>query len=352
MLDMNSFRLDSYQVGVLCALPLEKAAVEAALDEEHDQPEGIPPQDEHSYTFGRIGAHNVVVACLPDGMTGKASAARVGADVTRTFPIKIGLMVGIGGGAPSKMNDIRLGDVVVSKPHGIHGGVIQYDFGKELPNGFSRTTTLSKPPPALLSALAGLRAKHERPKWNKIPEHLAKIVEEMGAEYGFPGAENDVLFETTYEHVGGPDAACDEAEALNHCNFNRVVQRSDREHPSTPVIHYGNIASADKVMRYASERDRIAKELGVLCFEMEAAGLDENFRCMVIRGICDYSDSHKHKRWQRYAASTAAAFAKEILSFVRPQGLDGMRPAAASNETVTATIPLEAKKALPAPSRT
>lgn len=348
---MNSFLLDSYQVGILCALPLEKAAVEAALDDEHDLPQGIPQQDEHSYTFGRIGAHNVVVACLPDGMTGKASAARVGADVTRTFPIKVGLMVGIGGGAPSKGNDIRLGDVVVSKPQGIHGGVIQYDFGKELPNGFSRTTTLSKPPPALLSALAGLRAKHERPKWNKIPEHLAKIVEEMGAEYGFPGVENDVLFESTYEHVGGPEAACDETEALDHCDFNRVVQRSDRKHPSTPVIHYGNIASADKVMRHAVERDRIAKELGALCFEMEAAGLDENFRCMVIRGICDYSDSHKHKRWQRYAASTAAAFAKEFLSFVRPQGLEGMRPAAALKETATATIALEAKKALSAPSR-
>ncbi|KAK4506031.1 hypothetical protein PRZ48_003996 [Zasmidium cellare] len=347
---MNSFPLDSYQVGILCALPLEKAAVEAALDEEHDRPQGIPEKDEHSYTFGRIGIHNVVIACLPDGMTGKASAANVGTDVMRTFPIKVGLMVGIGGGAPSKANDIRLGDVVVGRPQGVHGGVIQYDFGKELPNGFSRTNTLSKPPPALLSALAGLRAKHERPKWNKMPEHLAKITEEMGTEYQFPGAENDVLFESTYNHVGGAESACDAAESSQRCDFSRVVQRPERKNPSVPVIHYGNVASADKVMRHAPERDRIAKELSALCFEMEAAGLDENFRCLVIRGICDYSDSHKHKGWQRYAASTAAAFAKELLSFIRPQGLDGMKPAGVSKETAISTVDIKTRKTLSAPS--
>lgn len=49
---------------------------------------------------------------------------------------------------------------------------------------------------------------------------------------------------------------------------------------------------------------------------MEAAGLMDNFPCLVIRGICDYSDSHKNKRWQEYAAATAAAYAKELLSVV------------------------------------
>ena len=41
-----------------------------------------------------------------------------------------------------------------------------------------------------------------------------------------------------------------------------------------------------------------------------------DFRCLVIRGICDYADSHKNKTWQPYAAATAAACAKEILSLV------------------------------------
>jgi nucleoside phosphorylase len=49
---------------------------------------------------------------------------------------------------------------------------------------------------------------------------------------------------------------------------------------------------------------------------MEAAGLMDDFPCLVIRGICDYADSHKKKRWQPYAAATAAAYAKELLNVI------------------------------------
>ncbi|TID05058.1 putative ankyrin repeat protein [Colletotrichum higginsianum] len=69
-------------------------------------------------------------------------------------------------------------------------------------------------------------------------------------------------------------------------------------------------------MKHGTTRDLIAKELSVLCFEMEAAGLMDKFPSLVIRGICDYADSHKTKEWQPYAAATAAAYAKELLSFI------------------------------------
>jgi len=70
-------------------------------------------------------------------------------------------------------------------------------------------------------------------------------------------------------------------------------------------------------MRYAAERDEVSKKLnGVLCFEMEAAGLMNRFPCLVIRGICDYADSHKNKTWQPYAAATAAAYTKKLLSVI------------------------------------
>ena len=60
--------------------------------------------------------------------------------------IRVGLMVGIGGGAPSKHADIRLGDVVVSKPDDNFGGVVQYDYGKTIQDGtFKRIGTLNKP---------------------------------------------------------------------------------------------------------------------------------------------------------------------------------------------------------------
>ena len=76
-----------------------------------------------------------------------------------------------------------------------------------------------------------------------------------------------------------------------------------------PVIHYGLIASGNRVIKHGSTRDKLSQELGILCFEMEAAGLMDNFPCLVILGICDYADSHKNKQWQGYAAATAAAYA-------------------------------------------
>jgi hypothetical protein len=70
-------------------------------------------------------------------------------------------------------------------------------------------------------------------------------------------------------------------------------------------------------MKDGNTRDRLSSELsGVLCFEMEAAGLMNSFPCLVIRGICDYADSHKNKGWQPYAAAAAAAYGKTLLSII------------------------------------
>jgi nucleoside phosphorylase len=55
---------------------------------------------------------------------------------------------------------------------------------------------------------------------------------------------------------------------------------------------------------------------------MEAAGIMNRFPCMVIRGICDYSDSHKNKDWQGYAALTAAAYAKDLLKEIQPNRVE------------------------------
>lgn len=80
------------------------------------------------------------------------------------------------------------------------------------------------------------------------------------------------------------------------------------------MIHYGAIASGNQVMRSGTQRDNIARQLDAICFEMEAAGLMDILPCLPIQGICDYSDSHKNKAWQRYAAAAAAAYARELLA--------------------------------------
>jgi hypothetical protein len=72
-------------------------------------------------------------------------------------------------------------------------------------------------------------------------------------------------------------------------------------------------------MKDAWVPDKLAAEKDVLCFEMEAAGLMENCPCLVIRGICDYSDLHMNNKWQGYAVMAAAVYAKDLLLVVRPQ---------------------------------
>src|SRR6267378_3124260 len=126
---------EDYTVAWICALPLEAAAAKAILDKTHLKL-SQSPSDDNAYTLGEISGHNIVIACLPSGVYGTISAATVAANMRSTFPsIRFGLMVGIGGGVPSTDNDIRLGDVVVSKPDGVWGGVLQYDYGKTVASG-------------------------------------------------------------------------------------------------------------------------------------------------------------------------------------------------------------------------
>ena len=87
-------------------------------------------------------------------------------------------------------------------------------------------------------------------------------------------------------------------------------------------------------MKHGQSRDKLARDLDILCFEMEAAGLMDNLPCLVIRGICDYSDSHKSKEWQDYAAGTAAAYGKELLSVVHGGHLVDTLPVASVTDGV------------------
>lgn len=123
----------NYTVGWICAIQTEYVAAQLFLDEKHDRPDNLlSPGDNNHYTLGRMGKHNVAIATLPNGVYGISSATAVVKDMLNSFPnIRIGLMVGVGGGSPSPhKHDIRLGDVVVSQPCNGRGGVIQYDFGK------------------------------------------------------------------------------------------------------------------------------------------------------------------------------------------------------------------------------
>jgi hypothetical protein len=149
----------NYTVGWICAISTEYVAARAFLDEKHEGPEYVSPNDNNDYTLGKVGKHNVVIAVLPDGEYGTASAAIVARDMLHSFQnVRIGMMVGIGGGAPTRQHDIRLGDIVVSAPRNGKGGVFQYDFGKTIQDqSFQNTGFLNQPPTVLRAAVNGLK---------------------------------------------------------------------------------------------------------------------------------------------------------------------------------------------------
>ncbi|PWI64171.1 hypothetical protein PCL_12072 [Purpureocillium lilacinum] len=323
-----------YTVGWIAALPIERAAATALLDERHEIPHGFEQHqsDTNAYTWGRVGEHNIVIASLPAGIYGTTSAATTALNLLSSMPqIRVGLLVGIGGAVarPDECRDIRLGDVVVSQPEGTEGGVVQYDLGKATTNhSWERKGSLNMPPSVLLHALANLQAEHEISP-SKVPDLLHGMwtanpqmtrPKANAPAYVHQGFDNDRLFISTYNHAGG--GTC------KMCDMSKEVQRNQRD-TTDPYIHYGFIASGNSLIKDAATRDRIADGLGekCVCFEMEAAGLMNHFPCLVIRGICDYADSHKNDRWQRYASATAAAYAKELLGFVPAKQVQATRRA-------------------------
>lgn len=313
----------NYTVSWICAILPEFVAAQEFLDEEHEGPSHVASGDNNTYCLGRIHKHNIAIAALPDGRYGTSTAVAVATSMLHSFPnIRIGLMVGIAGGAPTADDDIRLGDIVVSAPRGDQSGVFQYDFGKTIQGQkFHYTKHLNKPPTAVLTAISSLRAKHERRGHNiaaAVQERVAKL--RRPKDYSRPDAATDVLYRSEIIHVEN-ERLCATACGTSTVE---VVPRNprDEDEDDDPTIHYGLVASADQLMKDATVRDRLASEKRVLCFEMEAAGLMDNFPCLVVRGICDYSDTHKNKAWQGYAAMTAAAYARELLYCVSPSQLE------------------------------
>jgi nucleoside phosphorylase len=342
------------------------------LDEQHEPLPQQTPGDTNAYWFGRVGRHNVVIACLPSGDPGTTSAAVVAANMRKSFDkVTCGLMVGIGGGVPRKtyntpndddndehligsfyrrdaLGDVRLGDVVVSEPSGSTGGVVQYDYGRTLTDGhIVRTGSLNSPPTKLRTALSSLKSQHMT-YGDRIVETLALVAigyPRLRHAVEPPALLHDWLFEANYDHVGGyADGGVNSNNRwCQLCDKKRLVRRLKRIDdyaatpaartgqqarspsplpPARPRVHYGVIASGNQMMRHGLTRDRISYQAGgVLCFEMEAAGLMNDFPCLVVRGISDYADSHANNAWQEFAAFVAAAYAKELL---------GMLPAVAS----------------------
>jgi hypothetical protein len=181
-----------------------------------------------------------------------------------SFPsIRIGLMIGIGGGAPSVGHDIRLGDVVVSAPRNGKGGVFQYDFGKTIQGqSFQQTGFLDQPPMIIRTAVNGPQAQYEI-HGHQIEEAIRNILEKkprLRKKYGRPDSATDRLYRSTFVHHSDTKASCTTVCGDGPLN---LVSRPERtEHDDNPTIHHGLIASANQLMKDALIRDKLAAENG------------------------------------------------------------------------------------------
>ncbi|TDZ41316.1 hypothetical protein CTRI78_v009761 [Colletotrichum trifolii] len=346
-LHMATFDIDSSQeyrrysisVAIICALPLETDACKALFDEHWDDLStfDLPRKgDTNAYSFGRIGRHNVILIHMAN--MGTTTAAAAAAHCKASFPsVVLALLVGVCGGVPlnkeTGVQDMVLGDVIISD------GVVPYDFGRQYPDMVLRKSgvleVMGRPPPAVGNLLAKLKSRSDRKSLNeRVSHHLQHLRNDFGDAIVYPGADNDRLFESTYKHKhrissncpicnNSDGFICDTARTSSceelGCDQNRLVPRRRLSGLSTdsaclqPIVHFGLVASGNSVMKSGEHRDRIAAREKVIAFEMEATGAWENFPCVVIKGVCDYADSHKHKTWQLYAAATAAACMKAFL---------------------------------------
>lgn len=313
--------LTAYTVAWICAIGTELVAAKQFLDEEHDIPDDLPPGDDNTYILGKMGKVHIVIVALPHGQYGLVSAAIVSRDLARSFPhVRFGLMVGIGGGAPNPKHDIRLGDIVVNSPGSDMGGVLQYDFGKTIQDeSFAITGHLNQSPQCLLRAIPFLNARYES-DGHDIDARIGLILDKKSRlrnKYQKPDPDTDKLFKSSYKHSVGEEQDC----STVCTDDSQLILRSVRDEES-PTIYFGLIASANQLMKDANIRDKLSAEKDVLCFEMEAAGLMNHFPCLIIRGICDYSDTHKNKAWQGYAAMAAATYAKDLLCEITPRKVE------------------------------
>lgn len=171
-----------------------------------------------------------------------------------------------------------------------------------------------------------------------ISSNLATMQEKKHtAEY--PGTEQDRLFPASYRHRHRRETIwqgclCTSSQSDSHTSCSEALESSCDtlgcvvdvpDSPSrqmrfasgapTPSVHIDTVGSATTVMKSGEQRDAIARKNNIVAFDMEGAGVWDDFPCVIIKGVCDYADSHKNKIWHYYAAATAASAAKAFLDY-------------------------------------
>ncbi|KAH7152006.1 nucleoside phosphorylase domain-containing protein [Dactylonectria estremocensis] len=336
-----------FEIAIVFALSREYNSVSRLVDQFWETNCGRAAGDSNAYVTGRIGDFNIVLLCLSD--VGKSSAASTTACLRMIFlELKLVLLPGICGGVPSPGmgEELLLGDVVIDKT------VVQYDLGKRYPERFQTKDNLDDSLGRLTKNAGNFVTSFEKDmEREKLEEraasHLAKIQtlalgKQRKTSYQYLGAIIDVLFKANYRHRhqntsqklcdecnGASGAACEESRRLScknlGCDENELLQcerlkeKQDLEssglikESQASYVFVGRFGSGDTVLTSGEKRNTIAKRQGVMAFKMEGARVWDEIPCIIAKGVCDYTDSHKNDLWQDFAAAPAAGVTMALI---------------------------------------
>jgi nucleoside phosphorylase len=340
-----------FEIAIICALSREAGAVQATFDDRFEKSGasfGKHPLDQNLYTPGRLGRHNVVLVHLAGA--GKVEAAATSAQIRLSYPnIKLALLVGICGATPidTENEETMLGDIIISN------SVIQYDLGKQYPDGFKKKSdikdTLSRPPRELRAFLSKLDIPENREEMEEQIWEQLKSIQSQNTRRSrlsrYPGVTEDKLFFSSYSHkhrclspnsdnciclksASDELSICDKAQSQCCDEAGCDQSQVERTRPSAqgpqpqPIIHIGPIISTDTVMKSGIHRDEIARQEKAIAFEMEGSGVWDTYPCIIIKAACDYADSHKNDTWHEYAAAVAACCTKAFLQDWNPSTME------------------------------
>lgn len=333
---------DDFAIAIICALPEERDTVEALMTRDYKnegQHYGKVRNDNNSYTVGELGGKPVVLVAPRDmGTTNTRDLAR---GLHISFPnISYAFVVGIAGGAPFvpdggswKVSDIHLGDVIVSTQ------VVEYDFGREHENGFKRRTDVESVLPRAPAEVTNFVNQFVRGRGQAFQRILRKTNADLASCGGFetgekgyhehPGPDKDYVYDLGYRHKHqNPKecAKCSQCTEWHHEVCEVALAASCQElgcepRCSNPMrdtkIHFGRYASGNAVMKSGHRRDLLIRQEDVIGFEMESAGAWEVFGTIVVKGVVDYADSHKNKKWRGYPAARAALCAAAMIEEIK-----------------------------------
>lgn len=292
--NMNNY--SDIKIGIITALPKECAAMKMMMFDVKEcffDDKGAG----HRYFLGKLKSANGKthrVALAQCGMGNNIAAIRATNMLNHFKSIDSIIMTGIAGGIPSYRNDdkqVRLGDIVVSN------GITQYDFIKETPKEIENRSNASKPSALLLEAINIMKTYEYE---DVYPWH--EYLDEFSSDSHFlkPAEDTDELYDLEGKLCAHP---------------------YDSTRTKYPKVFTGAIASANTLLKNPNKRNMLKSTYGVLAVEMEASGIadatwNHEVGYLVIRGICDYCDTHKNDLWQAYAALVAAAYTRSLIEML------------------------------------